>query len=137
MFISFLVGLLAMARLARRPDKATGFFERHDGKVVTIARSIEGLCQPNGIITGIAGITGMHWPKVPRLQRPRRPLWVTVWTSVGYLSGNHINTIYNTAKQYELYFATAVGARLIAYITRRIYRSRNNEPPPPPPIKPA
>jgi membrane protein DedA with SNARE-associated domain len=59
-FISFLVGLLAMARLARRPDKATGFFERHDGKVVTIARSIEGLRQPNGII---AGITGMHWPK--------------------------------------------------------------------------
>jgi membrane protein DedA with SNARE-associated domain len=55
-FISFLVGLLAMARLARRPDKATGFFERHDGKVVTIARSIEDLCQPNGII-------GTHWPK--------------------------------------------------------------------------
>ena len=110
MFISFLLGLLAMARLAHRPDKATGFFERHDGKVVTIARSIEGLCQPNGIIVGI---TGRHWPKVPRLQRPRRPLWVTVWTSVGYLSGNHINTIYNTAKQYELYFATAVGALLI------------------------
>jgi hypothetical protein len=93
-FISFLLGLLAMARLAHRPYKATGFFERH-GKVVTIARSIEGLCQPNGII---AGITGRHWPKVPRLQRPRRPLCVTVWTSVGYLSGNHINTIYNTAK---------------------------------------
>jgi membrane protein DedA with SNARE-associated domain len=59
-FISFLLDLLAMARLALRPDKATGSFERHDGKVVTIARSIEGLRQPNGII---AGITGMHWPK--------------------------------------------------------------------------
>jgi membrane protein DedA with SNARE-associated domain len=43
--------------------------------------------------------------------------------SVGYLSGNH-NTIYNTAKQYELDFAIAVGALLIAYIARRIYRSR-------------
>ena len=60
MLISFLLGLLAMARLARRPDKATGFFERHDGRVVTIARSIKGLRQANGII---AGITGLHWPK--------------------------------------------------------------------------
>jgi hypothetical protein len=55
---------------------------------------------------------------------------VTVWTSVGYLSANHINTIYNTAKQYELDFAIALGALLIAYIARRIYRSRNNPPPP-------
>jgi membrane protein DedA with SNARE-associated domain len=133
-FISFLVGLLAMARLARRPDKATGFFERHDGKVVTIARSIEGL-RPTE-----RHHRRHHRPapaKVPRLQRPRHPQWVTVWTSVGYLSGNHINTIYNTAKQYELYFAIAVGALLIAYIARRIYRSRKQRTAAPTADKPA
>jgi membrane protein DedA with SNARE-associated domain len=42
-----------------RLDKATGFFERHGGKVVTIARFIEGLRQANGII---AGISRMSWP---------------------------------------------------------------------------
>ena len=31
-----------------RLDKATGFFERHGGKVVTIARFVEGLRQANG-----------------------------------------------------------------------------------------
>jgi membrane protein DedA with SNARE-associated domain len=105
-----------------RLDKATGLFKRHGGKVVTVARFIEGLRQANGVIEGI---TGMHWGKVPRLQRHRRRRpSVTVWTSVGYLSGNHINTIYNTANQYELDLAIALGAPLIAYIARRIYRSR-------------
>jgi len=46
--------LLAEDRLA----KAEGFFIRHGGKVVTIARFVEGLRQANGII---AGITGMRW----------------------------------------------------------------------------
>jgi membrane protein DedA with SNARE-associated domain len=105
-----------------RLDKATGFFERHGGKVVTVARFIEGLRQANGII---AGITGMHWAKFLAFNALGAALWVTAWTGVGYLSGNHINTIYRSAKQYELYFAIAVVAVFIAYIARRIYRSRH------------
>lgn len=105
-----------------RLDKATGFFEHHGGKVVTVARFVEGLRQANGIV---AGITGMHWAKFLAFNALGAALWVTVWTGVGYLSGNHINTIYNTAKQYELYVAIAVGALLIAYIARRVYRSRS------------
>jgi membrane protein DedA with SNARE-associated domain len=104
-----------------RLDKATGFFERHGGKVVTVARFIEGLRQANGII---AGISGMHWAKFLAFNALGAALWVTVWTSVGYLSGNHINSIYNSAKQYELYFAIAFVALLVAYIARRVYRSR-------------
>ena len=58
----------------RVPDPGTArqggaFFDRHGGKIITIARFIEGLRQANGII---AGITGMHWLKLPRLQRARR-----------------------------------------------------------------
>ncbi len=88
---------------------------------MTIARFVEGLRQANGII---AGISGMHWAKFLAFNALGAALWVTVWTSVGYLSGNHINAIYTTAKQYELYFAIAVGVLLIAYIARRIYRSQ-------------
>src|SRR5580704_7414456 len=36
-----------------RLDTATGFFERHGGKIVVVARFIEGLRQANGIIAGV------------------------------------------------------------------------------------
>jgi membrane protein DedA with SNARE-associated domain len=130
--IGFAIGHFGGRRLAERfgkyllltperLDKATGFFERHGGKVVTIARFIEGLRQANGII---AGITGMHWAKFLAFNALGAALWVTVWTTIGYVSGNHISTIYNGAKQYELYLAIAAGAPLIAYIARRLLRAR-------------
>lgn len=104
-----------------RLDKATGFFERHGGKVVTIARFVEGLRQANGII---AGISGMHWAKFLAFNALGAALWVAVWTSVGYFSGNHINQIYDTAKQYELYVAIVVAALVIAFVVRAVYRAR-------------
>ncbi len=77
--IGFAIGHLGGRRLVERfgryilltperLDKATGFFKRHGGKIVVVARFIEGLRQANGII---AGITGMHWA-LSRLQRARR-----------------------------------------------------------------
>ncbi|MDQ6836130.1 MAG: DedA family protein [Actinomycetota bacterium] len=104
-----------------RLDRATGFFERHGGKVVTIARFVEGLRQANGII---AGISGMHWAKFLAFNALGAALWVAVWTSLGYLSGNHINSIYNTATQYELYLGIALLAVVIAIVVRAVYRAR-------------
>lgn len=104
-----------------RLDKATGFFERHGGKVITIARFVEGLRQANGII---AGTTGMHWAKFLAFNALGAALWVAVWTSAGYFSGNHINAIYNTATRYDTYLAIAVGVLLIAYVARRVVRGR-------------
>jgi membrane protein DedA with SNARE-associated domain len=43
-----------------RLDKAERFFARHGGKVVTIARFVEGLRQANGIVAGLAG---MRWSR--------------------------------------------------------------------------
>jgi membrane protein DedA with SNARE-associated domain len=104
-----------------RLDRATGFFERHGGKIVSIARFIEGLRQANGII---AGITGMHWAKFLAFNALGAALWVAVWTSVGYFSGNHINSIYHTATQYSTYLAIAFGVLVLAWIGRRIWRHR-------------
>jgi membrane protein DedA with SNARE-associated domain len=95
---------------------------------VTIARFIEGLRQANGIS---AGITGMHWAKFLAFNALGAALWVTVCTSVGYLSGNHIHPIYNTAKQYELYFAIAVSACSSHTSPDGPTARENNEPPPP------
>jgi membrane protein DedA with SNARE-associated domain len=104
-----------------RLDRATRFFERHGGKIVVVARFIEGLRQANGII---AGISGMHWAKFVLFNAIGAALWVTVWTSIGYLSGSHINSIYDTATRYSTYLAIAAGALLLAYIAYRVIRRR-------------
>jgi membrane protein DedA with SNARE-associated domain len=104
-----------------RLDKATGFFERHGGKVVGVARFIEGLRQANG---WIAGISAMRWPSFVAFNALGAALWVAVWTTVGYVSGSHIETIYNDAKRYEVYLAITVGILIVAYIARRVWRRR-------------
>ena len=104
-----------------RVDRATGFFDRHGGWIIMVARFIEGLRQANGII---AGISGIRWTKFLAFNAIGAALWVAVWTSIGYLSGSHINTIYNTAARYSTYLAIALGALLLAYISRHVVRLR-------------
>lgn len=107
-----------------RLDKATTFFDRHGGKIIIVARFIEGLRQANGII---AGTSGMRWTRFLVFNAIGAALWVAVWTSVGYFSGSHIDTIYADATRYSQYFAIAVGAVVIAYIVRwriRVRRAR-------------
>ena len=55
---------------------------------------------------------------------PVRWLLVAVWTSVGYFSGSHINTIYNDATRYDTYLGIALGALLLVYVARRTVRGR-------------
>jgi membrane protein DedA with SNARE-associated domain len=104
-----------------RIDRATGFFERHGGWIIIVARFIEGLRQANGII---AGMSGIHWARFLVFNVIGATLWVAVWTSVGYLSGSHINTIYETATRYSTYVAIALGALLLAYVARHVVRAR-------------
>lgn len=104
-----------------RLEKTTSFFERHGGKIVVIARFIEGLRQANGII---AGITGMHWAKFLAFNALGAALWVAVWTGIGYLSGSHIDSIYSTASRFSTYLAIAAGVLIVAFIARRLVRRR-------------
>ncbi len=109
----------------QRLDKTTDFFERHGGKIIMIARFVEGLRQANGII---AGATGMHWARFLAFNALGAALWVGVWTSIGYLSGNHIDTIYNDATRYSTYLLVAVGVLIVGFIARRLWRRRNKPP---------
>jgi membrane protein DedA with SNARE-associated domain len=106
---------------AERLDKATRFFARHGGKIIVVGRFIEGLRQANGII---AGTSRLHWKRFIVFNAIGAALWVAVWTSVGYFSGNHINTIYDDATRYDTYLAIAVGVLVLAYIARRVVRAR-------------
>lgn len=104
-----------------RLDKATGFFERRGASIIIVARFIEGLRQANGII---AGTTEMHWARFLAFNAIGAALWVALWASVGYFSGDHITSIYNTVSQYSVYFAIAVGVVIVAYIGRRVHSAR-------------
>ncbi|MDE3132996.1 MAG: DedA family protein [Acidobacteriota bacterium] len=104
-----------------RLDKAEQFFERRGASIIIVARFIEGLRQANGII---AGTTGMHWARFLAFNAIGALLWVGMWTSIGYFSGDHITSIYNTVTRYSVYFGIAVGVVLIAYIAWRVRRSR-------------
>jgi membrane protein DedA with SNARE-associated domain len=104
-----------------RLDTATGFFERHGAKIVVAARFVEGLRQANGII---AGVSGMHWARFLTFNAIGAALWVCVWTSIGYLSGSHIDAIYRAATRYDAYLAIAVAALLLVYLATRLKRRR-------------
>lgn len=104
-----------------RVAKATGFFDRHGGWIIIVARFIEGLRQANGII---AGISGIRWTKFLVFNAIGAALWVGVWTSVGYFSGSHINTIYNDATRYDADIALGLGVLLVAFIGFRVVRAR-------------
>jgi membrane protein DedA with SNARE-associated domain len=104
-----------------RLDTAERFFTRHGGKIVTVARFIEGLRQTNGII---AGTTGMPWRRFLASNTLGAALWVAVWAGLGYLAGNHITAIYEQIHRYQLYALGALGVVLAAVITWHLLRHR-------------
>ncbi len=115
----------------KRLDKAEGFFARHGGKVVTVARFIEGLRQANGVV---AGISKMPWRRFVLFNALGAALWVGVWTTIGDTAGGHIDVLYHQFSRYEIYLAVAVVALILAYAAwklrgRRHHRAAHAPPP--------
>ncbi len=108
-----------------RLNRAEKFFGRHGGKIISIARFIDGLRQANGII---AGISGMHWRRFLAFNALGAALWVGTWVSLGYLAGNHISKIYHYITQYSYYVLILAVVLLAAYIVRRHLRQRHRRP---------
>jgi len=104
-----------------RLDKAERFFRRYGGQIVVVARFIEGLRQLNGIMAGIAE---MPWPRFLVFNTIGATLWVGVWSTVGYLAGNNIASIFATVTRYSLYLLIALGVLVAAWITRAVLRRR-------------
>ncbi len=134
--IGYLIGRLGGRPLAlrwgryvflteRRLNKAEEFFRDHGGKVVTVARFVEGLRQANGII---AGISQMHWAKFIAFNALGAALWVGLWVSVGDVAGAHINELYHQFEQYEVYVGVAVGVLVVGYIVYRVVRHYRRRP---------
>jgi membrane protein DedA with SNARE-associated domain len=109
-----------------RMDKAEAFFNKHGGKIIAIARFVEGLRQANGII---AGIIEMHWLKFVAFNALGAALWVGTWVSVGYFAGQHITAIYDAITRYSLYAAIAVAVVIVAWIGLHIRKRRRRQAP--------
>jgi membrane protein DedA with SNARE-associated domain len=104
-----------------RLEKAENYFNAHGGKVVTIARFIDGLRQINGLLAGIAG---MHWLKFLGYNALGAVLWVGTWCALGYLAGENIVEIYDTFERYKWYVIGALAVVIAIVITRRVRRGR-------------
>ncbi|MGW3509422.1 DedA family protein [Streptomyces sp. NPDC000994] len=103
---------------------AERFFGRHGGKVVVVARFIEGLRQANGII---AGTTGMHWLRFLAFNALGAALWVGLWVTLAYAAGTHIGTVYDEIRRYEVYVLVALGVLVVALIVWHLLRRRRRE----------
>ena len=104
-----------------RLAKAEAFFSRHGGKIIVVARFVEGLRQANGII---AGIGGMAWHRFVAFNMLGAALWVGCWVSVGYFAGRHITAIYDYITRYSLYALIVAAVLVAAWIIRRVYKHR-------------
>jgi membrane protein DedA with SNARE-associated domain len=105
----------------QRLDRAEVFFNTHGGKVVTVARFIEGLRQINGLLAGIAG---MHWLKFLGYNALGAVLWVGTWAGLGYLAGENIVEIYAGFERYKWYVIGALAVVVAIVITHRVRRRR-------------
>ena len=107
-----------------RLDKAEQFFARHGGKIIVVARFIEGLRQANGII---AGITGMRWLRFLAFNALGAALWVGTWVSVGYFAGQHITTVYDAITNYSLYAAIAAVVLIAGWLLLHLRKRRRTK----------
>ncbi|MEU8033235.1 DedA family protein [Streptomyces sp. NPDC049099] len=106
----------------KRFQAAEAFFGRHGGKIVTVARFIEGLRQANGII---AGTTGMRWRRFLAFNALGAALWVGLWTTLAYLAGRHITTVYDEISRYQLYVLIAAAVLVAALVAWHFVRRQH------------
>ncbi|HEY6789086.1 MAG TPA: DedA family protein [Trebonia sp.] len=104
-----------------RLANAEHFFNAHGGKIIVIARFIDGLRQLNGII---AGVIRMRWLKFLAFNMLGAALWVGCWVSAGYFGGRHIEMIYRYVTQYSLYLLIAVAVAAVAWVVLLIRKRR-------------
>ena len=102
-------------------DRAEGLMARYGGIVVIVARFIVGLRELNGII---AGITEMRWLTFAIYNAIGACAWVATWVTIGYVAGDHIDTIYTDVNRYSLYVLIVLVVLLAAYIAWRVVRRR-------------
>jgi membrane protein DedA with SNARE-associated domain len=104
-----------------RLERAEGFFARRGGRIVMVARFIDGLRQFNGVI---AGITAMPWRTFLLFNAIGAALWVGWWTTVAYLLGTHLVEIIEHAHKYKWWAIALVAVAVITYVVLHVRHIR-------------
>jgi len=131
--IGYLVGRFAGRELVLRYGKyvllkpealnrAEAVVSRYGGIVVIVARFIVGLREANGII---AGITQMRARTFAFFNVVGACAWVATWVTIGYVAGDHIDSIYADINRYSLYVLVVLVVLLLGYIAYRVIRRRH------------
>jgi membrane protein DedA with SNARE-associated domain len=97
--------------------------DKYGGFVVIGARFVVGLRELNGII---AGVTGMRATMFAIFNAIGAVAWVATWVSLGYLAGDHIETIYTDITHYAIYALIAAVVVIAALIIRGLMRRRRH-----------
>ncbi|WP_034214246.1 DedA family protein [Actinoplanes subtropicus] len=108
-----------------RFDKVEGFMNRQGPKVVVIARFVEGLRQFNGIV---AGTSGMPFHRFLMWNALGAALWVGVWSTGGYLAGDHIKAIESAVGKYVALAVAVAVLALAGYVWYRRRKRRAEKP---------
>jgi membrane protein DedA with SNARE-associated domain len=130
--VGYLIGRLGGRRLVLRygrflrltPErfaKVEAFMGRNGPKVVAGARFVEGLRQLNGLV---AGSTGMPWPRFVLFNAIGAAAWVGVWSTAGYVAGDHWEAISKVVHRFEPYAIAALVLVVAAVVGLRLRRRR-------------
>ncbi|HZU15812.1 MAG TPA: DedA family protein [Candidatus Dormibacteraeota bacterium] len=130
--VGYAIGLIGGRRLVLRwgryvlvtPERLQTieqFFGRHGGKVVLVARFLEGLRQLNGVV---AGLSGMPWRRFLLFNAIGAALWVCAWGLLGDLAGAHLAAVYAALGRVELVLVIALATALLAALGVRRLRRR-------------
>jgi membrane protein DedA with SNARE-associated domain len=104
----------------RRLAAAERFFTRNGGKIVALARFVDGLRQVNGIVAGVVAMPARRFLAFNTLGAL---LWVGTWSGVGYLAGHHFLS-YQQISRYSLVPLAAAGVIPLAVAALAALRRR-------------
>jgi membrane protein DedA with SNARE-associated domain len=111
--------LTSVGLTGQRLEKVEGFFERHGGKIVAVARFVDGLRRFNGVV---AGVVNMPWWRFLAFNALGAILWSALWSGLGFVAGQHINGIYAEVERYEVYLLVALALVVALLLARWLWR---------------
>jgi membrane protein DedA with SNARE-associated domain len=100
-----------------RLDKLEDFFQRRGGLVIVFGRFVEGARQLMGILVGISEMSFRRFLVFTTIGAA---MWCAVWGGLGYLAGDHVETI----ARYSTYFFVALAVLVVAIIAWRVHQHR-------------
>lgn len=108
----------------QRVERIEQVFEHYGGKLVVVARFVDGLRQFNGLV---AGLVGMRWVHFLLCNALGAALWVALWTTLGRLAGRNIGAIYEQVRRYQAFVLVAIAVVVVALLVRYFRHRRRRD----------